>query len=166
MLLNCGVGEDLESPLDCKEILPVHSKGNQSWIVIWRTEAEAEAETPVLWPPDGKNWLIGKDPDAGKDWRQVENGTREDEMVGWHHWLDGYEFEQAPGVGDGQGSLAWCSPWGCRVEHYWATELNIELVSTETLMCPALFGSRESKSPVFDVCGKGTLCSRLEQSEM
>ena len=89
----------LESPLDCKEIQPVHSKGNQSWIFIGRTDAEAEA--PILCPPDAKNWLLGKDPDAGKDWRQEEKGSREDEMVGWHHWLNEHEFEQAPGIGDG-----------------------------------------------------------------
>ena len=100
----------LVSPLNCKEIKPVNPKGNQSWIFIGRTDAEAE--TPILWPPDVKNWLIGKVPDAGKDWRQQQKGTTEDEMVGWHHWLDGHEFEQAPGVGDGQGSLACCSPWG------------------------------------------------------
>ena len=100
----------LESPLDCKEIQSVHPKGNQSWIFIGRTDAEAE--TPILWPPDMKNWFIGKDPDAGKNWRQEEEGTAEDVMVGWHHWLDGHEFEQAPGVGDGQGSLPCCSPWG------------------------------------------------------
>ena len=81
----------LESPLDCKEIQPVHPKGNQSWIFIERTDAEAEA--PILWPPDAKNWLIWKDPDAGKDWRQEEKGMTEDEMVGWHHWLNGHEFE-------------------------------------------------------------------------
>ena len=101
----------LESPLDCEEIKPVHPKGNQSWIFIGRTDAEAE--TPILWPPDVKNWLLGKDPDAGKDWRQ-EKGTTEDEMVVWHHRLDGHEFEQALGVGNGQGSLARCSPWGCQ----------------------------------------------------
>ena len=100
----------LESPLDCKEIKPVHLKGNQSWIFIGRTDAEAE--TPTLWPRYGKNWLIGKDPEAGKDWRQEEKGTAEDEMVGWHHRLDGCEFEQAQGVDDGQGGLACCSPWG------------------------------------------------------
>ena len=109
MLLNCGVGEDFESPLDCKEIKSVYPKGNQSWMYIGRTDAEAE--TPILWPPDVKSWLAGKDPDAGKDWRQ-EKGTTEDEMVGRHHWLGGHEFEQAPGVGDGQGRLACCSPWG------------------------------------------------------
>ena len=88
----------LKSPLDFKEIQPVHPKGNKSWIFIGRTDAEAE--TPILWPPDVKNWLIGKDPADGQDWRQAEKGTKEDEMVGWHHWLDGQEFEQALGVGD------------------------------------------------------------------
>ena len=112
----------LESPLDCKEIKPVNPKGNQSWIFIGRTYAEAE--TPILWPPDVKNWLLGKDPDAGKDSRQEEKGT-EDEMVGWHHWLDGHEFVQAPVVGDGQGSLVCCCPWGCKVGHDWVTELNV-----------------------------------------
>ena len=85
-------------------------KGNQSWIFIGRTDAEAE--TPVLWPPDSKNWLTGKDPDAEKDWRQEEKGTTEEEMVGWHHWLNEHEFEQALGDGEGQGSLVSCSPWG------------------------------------------------------
>ena len=99
----------LESPLDSKEIQPVTPKGNQSWIFIERTDAEAE--TPILCPPDAKNWLIGKDPDAGKDWRQEEKGTTEDEMVGWEHRMDGHEFEQAPGVGYGQGGLVCCSPW-------------------------------------------------------
>ena len=116
MLLNCGFKEDswsqieVRSPLNCKEIKPVNPKGDQCWIFIGRTDAEAEA--PILWPPDGKNWFIGKDPDARKDWRQEEKGTTEDEMVGWHHQLEGHEFEQAPGVGDGQGSLACCSSWG------------------------------------------------------
>ena len=100
----------LESPLDCKEIQPVNSKGDQCWIFIARTDAEAEA--PLLWPPDGKSRLTGKDPDAGKDQGQEEKGTTEDVMVGWHHRLHAYEFEQALGVGDGQGSLACCSPWG------------------------------------------------------
>ena len=100
----------LESPLDCKEIKLVHPKGNQSWIFIGRTDAKAEA--PILWPPDAKNWFIGKDPDARKDWRQEEKGTTEDEMVGWHQWHDGHGFGWTPGVGDGQGSLAYYSPWG------------------------------------------------------
>jgi len=99
----------LESPLDYKDIKPVNPKGNQPWIFIGKTDAEAE--TPILWPPDAKNWLIGKDPDAGKDLRQAEKGTKEDEMVRWHHWLNGHEFEQAPGVGDGLGNLVCCSPW-------------------------------------------------------
>ena len=99
----------LESPLACK-IKPVHPKGNQSWIFIGRTDAE----TPKLWPPYAKNWLIGKDPDAGKDWRREGKGTTEDEMVGWHHWLNGHEFEQALGDGEGQGGLACCSPCGCK----------------------------------------------------
>ena len=96
----------LGSPLGCKEIQPVHPKGNQSWIFIGRTDGEAE--TPVLWPPDVKNWLT----DAGKDWRQEEKGTTENEMVGWHHWLNGHEFQQTPRVSDGQGGLACCSPRG------------------------------------------------------
>ena len=98
----------LESPLDSKEIQPVNPNRNQPWIFIGRTDAEAE--TLILWPPDAKNWLTGKDPDAGKDWRQ--KGTTEDEMVGWHHRLDGLKFEQALGVGDGQGSLVCYIPWG------------------------------------------------------
>ena len=109
----------LESPLDCKDIKPVNPKGNQLWIFIGRTDAEA----PILWPPDAKSWLIGKYPDAGKDWGQ-EKGTREDEMVEWHHQLDGHESEQAPGVGDVRGSLACCKSMALqRVEHDW-TELN------------------------------------------
>ena len=90
----------------------IHPKGNQSWIIIGRTDAESEA--PILWPHDAKKWLIGKDPDAGKDWRQEEKGMIEDEMVGWHHQLNGHEFEQASGIGDGQGSLECCSSWGCK----------------------------------------------------
>ena len=100
----------LESPLDCKEIQPVHPKGNQSWTFIGRTDAETE--TQILWLPNAKNWLIWKDPDAGKDWGQEEKGMTEDEMVSWHHWLIEHEFEQASGVGDGRGSLLCCSPWG------------------------------------------------------
>ena len=111
----------LESPLDCKEIQPVHPKGNQFWIFIGRTDAESGSL--ILWPTDVKNWPIGKDPDAGKDWRHEKRAT-EDETVGWHHQLDGHEFEQALGVGDGQGSLACCSPWCHSVRHDWATERN------------------------------------------
>ena len=99
----------LESRLNGKELKPVHPKENQSWIFIGRTDAKDE--TPILRPPNAKNWLLGKDPDAGKDWREEKKGTTEDEMVGWHHQLDGHEFEQAPGVGDGQGGLLCCSPW-------------------------------------------------------
>ena len=119
--------------LDCKETQRVNPKGDQSWIYIGRTDVEAE--TPIHWAPDAKNWLIGKDRDAGKDWRQEEKGTTEDEMVGWHHQLDGHEFEQAPGVGDEQGSLACCSPWGHkelgtteqlnRTDHY---ELSLDMI--------------------------------------
>ena len=105
----------LESPLDCKEIQPVHPKGNQSWIFIGRTDAKAE--TPILWPPDAKNWLIRKGPYAGKDWRWEEKGTTEAEMVGWHHRLNGHEFELASRVGDGQGSQECCGPWGCKELH-------------------------------------------------
>ena len=111
MLLNCAVEVSGQS-LDCKKIQPVHPKGDKSWILIERTDAEAE--TPILWPPDVKSLLIGKDPDAGKDWWQEEKGMTEDEMVGWHHWLNKHEFEQALGVGDGQGSLACCIPWSCK----------------------------------------------------
>ena len=102
----------LESPLDCTEIPPVHPEGNQPWVFTGRTGAESEV--PILWPPDAKNWLTGKDPDAGKDWRREEKGMTEDEMAGWHHWLDGHEFEWTLGVGDGQGGLACCDSWGCK----------------------------------------------------
>ena len=102
--------KNLKSPLDCKEIQPVHPKGDQSWVFIGRTDVEAE--TPILWPPDAKSWLIGKDPDAGRGWGQEEKGMTEDEMAGWHHRLDGLEFEEILGVGDGQGGLACCDSWG------------------------------------------------------
>ena len=116
----------LESPLHCKEIKPINPKGNQSWIFIGRTDAEAE--TPMHWPPEAKNWLIGKVSEAGKDWRWEEKGMTEDEMVGCYHWLDGQEFEQALGVSDGQGSLACWSLWGHK-----------ELDLTELLNWIALF---------------------------
>ena len=116
----------LESPLDCKEIQPVHSKGDQSWVFTGGTDVEAE--TLILWPPHATSWLIGKDSDAGKDWTQEEKGTTEDEMVGWHHRLNGHEFEWTPGVGDGQGGLACCSSWGHKesdtTEQLKWTELN------------------------------------------
>ena len=94
----------------CKEIQPVHPKGGQSWVFIGSTDAKAE--TSKLWPPPVKSWLFGKDPDAGRDWGQEEKGTTEDEMAGWHHWLDGHEFGWTPGVGDGQGGLEGCNSWG------------------------------------------------------
>ena len=100
----------LESPLDFKEIQPVHSKGDQPW--VWFGRNDAKAETLVLWPPHAKGWLIGKDSDAGRDWGQEEKGTTENEMAGWHHRLDGRESEWTPGVGDGQGGLAFCDSWG------------------------------------------------------
>ena len=99
----------LDSPSDCKEIKPVNLKGNQPWIFTGRTDAEVEA--PVLWPPDAKSRLIGKDPDAGIDWGQEDKGVTEDEIVGWHHWINGHEFEQTLGDSEGQGSLVCCSPW-------------------------------------------------------
>ena len=101
-----------ESPLDCKEIQPVHSEGDQPRDFFGRSDAKAE--TPVLWPPHVKGWLIGKDSDAGRDWGQEEKGTTEDEMAGWHHWLDGHESGWTPGVGDGQGGLVCCNSWGCK----------------------------------------------------
>ena len=112
----------LESLLGCKEIQPVHPKGDKSWVFIGKTDAEAE--TPILWPPDVNNWLTGKDSDAGNNWRQEEKGMTEDEIVGWHHQLNGHEFKQAPRDGEGQGSLACGSPSSSRVSHDWATELN------------------------------------------
>ena len=125
MLLNYGVGED---SLDCKEIQPVHSKGDQSWVFFGRTDAKAE--TPVLWPPHVKSWLIGKDSDAGRDWGQKEKGMTEDEMAGWHHRLNGHEFEWTSGVGDGQGGLACCGSLGCKesdtTEQLNWTELNLQ----------------------------------------
>ena len=101
-----------ESPLDCKEIQPVHPKGDQSWVFTGSTDGEAE--TPILWPPDAKSWLTWKDPDAGKDWGQEEKGMTEDEMAGWHHQLDGHGFGYTPGVGDGQGGLVCCDSWDCK----------------------------------------------------
>ena len=115
----------LESPLDCKEIQPVHSKGDQSWVFFGRTEAKAE--TPTLWPPYVKSWLIGKDSDAGRDWEQEEKGTTEDEMAGWHQWLDEHEFERTLEVGDGPGGLACCDSWSRKESDMtkdW-TELNV-----------------------------------------
>ena len=112
MFITMVLEKTLESPLDCKEIQPVHPKGDQSWVFTGRTDAKAE--TPILWPTDAKSWLIWKDPDAGKDWGQEEKGTTEDEIVGWHHRLDGHGFGWTPGVGDGRGGLACCGSWGCK----------------------------------------------------
>ena len=147
----------LKSPLDCKEIKLVNPSGNQSWIFIGRTDAEAE--TPILWPPDAKNLLLGKDPDAGKGWRQ-EKGMIEDEMVGWHHWLDGHEFEQALGVGDGWRSLACCSPWGCN-----ESDMTERLSWTERLI-----GSRGDEfwvewAPLFKAFAPGKLITGFSNRE-
>ena len=123
----------LESPLDCKEIQPVHSEGGQPWDFFGRNDAKAE--TPVLWPPHAKSWPIGKDSDAGRDWGQKEKGTTENEMAGWHHWLDGRESQWTLGVGDGQGGLACCDSWdrkeSDRTEWLNGTEL--------AKLCPTLF---------------------------
>ena len=112
MLWNCGVGEDSWESLGLQGIQPVHPKGDQSWVFIGRTDVETE--TPILWPPHVKSWLIGKDPDAGRDWGQKEKGMTEDEMAGWHHQLNGHGFGWIPGVGDGQGGLACCNSWGLK----------------------------------------------------
>ena len=133
----------LESPLDCKEIQPVHPKGNQSWISIGKTDTEAE--TPILWPPDVKNWFIWKDPDPGKDWRQ-EKGMTEDETVGWHHQLNGHEFELTPRVANGQGGLACCRPWGHK-ESDTTERLNwTELIGS--LFLPILCSLKPSLHPI------------------
>ena len=122
----------LESPLDCKEIQPVRSEGDQPWDFFGRNDAKAE--TPVLWPPHAKSWLIEKDSDARRDWGQEEKETTEDETAGWHHWLNGREFEWTPGVGDGQGGLACCNSWGCK-----ESETTEQLIWSETsLLNPSL----------------------------
>ena len=128
----------LESPLYCKEIQPVHPKGNQPWLFIGRTDAEAE--TPILWPPDAKNWLTGKDPDAGKDWRQEEKGMTEDKMVGCHHQHSGLEFEQTPGDGKGQGSLMCCSPWAHKESNAteWLNNKNMRGIKWTHFHCSAM----------------------------
>ena len=125
----------LESPLNCKEIQPVHSKGNQPWVFFGRNDAEAK--TPVLWPPHTKSWLIGKDSDAGRDWGQEEKGTTEDEMAGWHHWLNGHGFGWTPGVGNGQGGLACCGSWVAESQtwlSHW-TELNWACIRVSWKTC-------------------------------
>ena len=138
----------LEGPLDYKEIQPVHSEGDQPWDFFGGNDAKAE--TPVLWPPHAKSWLIGKDADAGRDWGQEEKGTTEDELAGWHRWLDGHESEWTPGVGDGQGGLACCDSWGRRVGHDWATELNWRKVNVWELAgiaCRVVRGGRPHWEP-------------------
>ena len=126
----------LESPLDCKEIQPVHLKGDRSWVFFGRNDADAE--TPVLWPPHAKSWLLGKDPDAGRDWGQEDKGTTVNEMVGWYHRFNGHEFEWTPGVGDGQGGLACCGSWGCK-ESDMTEQLNwAELNSFYFTNCPSM----------------------------
>ena len=144
----------LESPLDCKEIQPVHSIGDQSWVFFGRNDAKAEA--PVLWPPHGKSWLIGKDSDARRDWGQEEKGMTEDEMAGWHQWLDGLEFEWTLGVGDGQGGLACCNSWGRRVGHDWVTELNwTEWLKIVHIYYLQSFMDQESRFGLFGVSAQG-----------
>ena len=136
MLLNCGVGEDSWGSLDCKGVQPVHSKGDQSWVFIGRTDAEAE--TSIFWPPHEKSWLIGKDSDAGRDWGQEEKGMTEDEMDGWHHQLDGHEFEWTLVVDDGQGGLVCFDSWGHK-ESDTTQQLNwTELNNPLDLYSPAL----------------------------
>ena len=148
----------LQSPLDCKEIKPVNPKGNQSWIFIGRADAEAEAS--VLWPPDEKNCLVGKNPYSGKDWRQEEKGLTEDEMVWWHHWLDGHDCEQTPGVGDGQVSLACCSPWGLK-ESDMTEQLNwTDLVMSICRVVSFVFGRECLLCPVCSL-GKTLLAFAL-----
>ena len=144
MVLNCGVREDSWESLDYKEIQQVHSKGDQPWDIFGKNDAKAE--TPVLWPPYVKSWLIGKDSDAGRDWGQEEKGRTEDEMAGWHHWLDGLESEWSPGVGDGQGGLACCDSWGRKESDttewlYW-TE-HIEQLEKEEMKNPRVSRRKE-----------------------
>ena len=135
----------LERPLNCKEIQPVHPKWDQSWVFIGRTDGEAE--TPVLLPPHVKSWLIGKDPDAGRDRGQEEKGTIEDEMAGWPQWLNGHESEWTPGVGDGQGGLACCNSWGLKesdmTEQLNWTELNLHIVPMRYIPFPQILQMRK-----------------------
>ena len=131
----------LECPLNCKEIQPVHSEGDQPWDFFGINDAKAE--TPVLWPPHAKSWLIGKDSDAGTDWAQEEKGTTEDEMAGWHHWLDGHESEWVPGFGDRQGGLACCDSWGHKESD--TTERLIDLIWSETIAELLISESQEVK---------------------
>ena len=144
-----------ESPMDCSHIQPVHAKGDQSWVFIGKTDAEAE--TPILWPPHMKSWPTGKVPDAVRDWGQEEKGMTEDEMAEWHHQLDGHEFEWTPRVGGGQGVLACCDSWGCRNGHDWATELNWAIfhfrheISSVAHSCPTLCYPMDYITPGFPI---------------
>ena len=128
---------EYESPLDCKEIKPVNPKGNQPWIFIGMTDAKTE--TSILWPPVAKSWLVRKDPDAGKDWRQEEKGMTEDEMVGWHHRLNGHMFEQIPTDGEGQGSLPCCGPWGHKESDMTEQLNNILVFTSYSSLCSLFF---------------------------
>ena len=143
MLFNCGTGKDSWESLDCKEIQPVHSEGDKSWVFIGRTDAEAE--TPILWPPDAKSWLIWKDSDAGKVWGQEEKGTPENETVGWHHWVNGHGFGWTPAAGDGQWGLARYGSWGHKdsdmterlnwAELNWRTTCGPRFIGNPTYFC-------------------------------
>ena len=151
LLLNCGVGEDSWESLGRKEIQPVHSEGDQPWAFFGRNDATAE--TPIVWPPHVKSWLIGKDSDAGRDWGQEEKGTTEDEMAGWHYWLDGRESQWTPGVGDGQGGLACCDSWGLK-----------ELDMTERLNWTELTDS-QSTVPSIEECAGALRFAEVPQEE-
>ena len=154
----------LECPLDCKEIHPVHPIGDQSWVFIGRTDAKAE--TLILWPPHAKSWLIGKDPDAGRHWGQEEKGMTEDEMAGWHHRLDGSEFEWTPGVGDGQGGLACCDSWGHK-ESDTTERLNwTELNWIEWLVLSLSNGKEIQKRGDICICIAVSLCCAAETNTL
>ena len=155
----------LESPLDCKEIQPVHPKGDRSWVFIGWTNAKAE--TPILWTPDTKSWLIGKDPDAGKDWGQEEKGMTQDEMVGWHHRLDGHGFGWTLGVGDGQGGLACCDSWACKESDItellnWTEQQQGCLLSAFAEIASCATAAADLQHLLREIQGGewGTLCSR------
>ena len=151
----------LENPLDCKEIQPVHSEGDQPWDFFGRNDAKAE--TPVLWPPHVKTWLIGNDFDAGRDWGQEEKGTTEDDMAGWHHWLDWRESEWTPGVGAGQGGLACCDSWG-RKESDTTEQLNwIELNWTESLSWTANFSGKSYPSSMMRISSHSSTNSQTHE---
>ena len=151
MLWTVVLEKTLESPLDCKEIQPVHSKGDQPSVFIGRTDPKVE--TPILWPPDEKSWLIGKDSDSGRDLGQEEKRMTEDEMAGWHHWLDGNESEWTPGVGNGQGGLACCDSWGHKesdtAEWLNWTELKVIIIKITYYNCLSLFDEGNSTGKMF-----------------